>query len=149
MFFKTYAELVTYFEGLTATVTGLNGVTVGADEELLDQQSSRIKYPHLRVDTPEIRFVNEDENMATQYTFRMYVMTNGPTKTNKEENQRLSDMARLCERLIRRLWQDADADKFDIIQGDKTGDAIRRWSGDNCLGWWFSITIQLYTDECA
>lgn len=148
-FFKNYAELVSYFEGLSSSVTGLNGVTVGADEELLNQQASRVKYPHLRVDTPEIRFVNDDENMVTQYSFRLYVLTNDPVKTNREENARLSAMATLCESIIRQLWQDADDDKFDLILGDKTGDAVRRWSGDNALGWWFGVTIQLYTDQCA
>lgn len=149
MYFKTYIELVAYFEGLKDTVNGLKGVTVGADEEMLDQQGSRIKYPHLRVDTPEIRFINEDESMITQYTFRMFVLTNGPTKTNAEENQKLSDTAKIAERIIRRIWQDADADKFDVVNGDKAGDAVRKWSGDNCFGWWFSVSIQLYTDECA
>jgi len=56
----TYIELVQYFEGLPAVVTDLRQATVGADEEELSIQTNRIQYPHLRVDTPEISFLNDD-----------------------------------------------------------------------------------------
>lgn len=149
MAYKDYSQLVTYFQGLTATVTDIKSVTVGSDEEDLNIQNSRIVYPHLRVDTPELRFLNEDETMLTRYTFRMYVLTNEPKKTNAEENTALSNMEKICRKLIRRLWVDADAGLFDLITGEKTGDAVRHWSGDNVFGWWFTVVIDLYTDECA
>lgn len=147
-YLKTYKELADYFAGLTATVSGLNSVTVGADEETLGDQASQIVYPHLRVDTPEIRFVDEDQNAVTRFTFRLYVLTNEPVKTNAQENQKLSDMATLAQTIHRRLWTDADAGKFDLITGDKEGDAVRRWSGDNLFGWHFRVVIDLYPEDC-
>jgi len=124
-------------------------VTVGSDEEDLNLQNSRIVYPHLRVDTPEIKFLNDDENMVSRYTFRMYVLSNEPKKTNAEENAVLSSMEKICRKLIRRLWTDADAGLFDLITGEKPADAVRHWSGDNVFGWWWTVVIDLYTDECA
>jgi hypothetical protein len=149
MAYKDYSQLVTYFQGLTATVTELKSVTVGSDEEDLNLQNSRIVYPHLRVDTPEIKFLNDDENMVSRYTFRMYVLSNEPKKTNAEENAVLSSMEKICRKLIRRLWTDADAGLFDLITGEKPADAVRHWSGDNVFGWWWTVVIDLYTDECA
>jgi len=148
-YFKTYAELATYFEGLPATVTDLKSVTVGADEEMLNQQPTRIIYPHLRVDTPEFSLVDDDETPRTRYKFRMFVLTHEPKKTNAEANAKLSAMATLCEKILRHLWGDADAGKFDLVLGDKDGDAVRAWSGDNNYGWWFNVTIELYSDECG
>jgi len=149
MAYKDYSQLVTYFQGLTATVTELKSVTVGSDEEDLNLQNSRIVYPHLRVDTPEIKFLNDDENMVSRYTFRMYVLSNEPKKTNAEENAVLNSMEKICRKLIRRLWTDADAGLFDLITGEKPADAVRHWSGDNVFGWWWTVVIDLYTDECA
>lgn len=148
-YLKTYLELATYFKALPTTVTDLKSVTVGSDEEDLNQQNSRIVYPHLRVDTPEIVFRNDDEISVTRYTFRLYVLTNEPLKTNDEENLKLSQMATLAQKIHKRLWTDADLGKFDLIAGDRAGDVVRRWSGDNVFGWWFSVVIDLYVDECA
>lgn len=147
-YFKTYSELVSYFEGLTATVDGLKTVTVGADEETLNQQNSRIQYPHLRVDTPEWRLANDDENTVARFNFTLFVLTNEPRNTNAAANAALSTTAALASKILKRLWTDADAGKFDIVTGDKTGDAIRKWSGDNDYGWWFGVTIDLYVDDC-
>jgi hypothetical protein len=147
-YFKTYAELAAYFEGLPATVTSLKGVTVGADEEMLNQQNSRILYPHLRVDTPEFSLVDEDDTPRTRYKFTLFVLTHEPKKTNSEANAKLSAMATLCEKILKRLWVDSDEGKFDLVIGDKGGDAVRLWSGDNAYGWWFNVTIDLFTDEC-
>lgn len=148
MAYKTYIELATYFKGLTATVTEIKSVTVGSDEEDLGLQGSVILYPHLRVETPEIVFRNEDETMVTRYTFRLFVLTNEPRKTNEQENIVLSAMEQIVRKLIKRLWVDADAGLFDLITGDNPGDAVRAWSGDNVFGWWFQAVIDLYTDEC-
>ncbi len=147
-FLKTYLELATYFEGLTATVTDLKGVTVGADEEMLNQQATRILYPHLRVDTPEFRLMDDDDTPRTRYTFTLFVLTNEPLKTNVQANAKLSAMATLCEKILKRLYVDADAGKFDLVIGEKPGDAVRQWSGDNLYGWWFTVVIDLYSDEC-
>lgn len=148
-YLKTYKELADYFEALPASVTDLKSVTVGADEETLGDQASQIVYPHLRVDTPEILFLNDDQTSATRFTFRFYVLTNEPLKTNAQENQKLSDMATLAQTIHRRLWTDADAGKFDLIAGDKEGDAVRRWSGDNLFGWHFRVVIDLYPEVCV
>jgi len=148
MYYKTYKQLVDYFEALPAAINGLNGATVGADEALLSEQPTQVLYPHLRVDTPTIRFVNDDQNSATRYTFRVFVLMHDPMATNDTANQILSDMATLAERVLRKIQTDASDDLFDLLTGDKDGDAVRAYSGDNLFGWFFTITIDLYTEVC-
>lgn len=148
MYFKRYIELVDYFEALPGAIPAIKGVTVGSDEDVIEMQGSRIQYPYMRVDTPEITFLNDDENPVTRYRFRLYVFTNEPKKTNREENLKLDTMSALCRTILNQLYADADAGKFDLVVGDKPGDVIRRWSADNAFGWWLDIVIDLYTDEC-
>lgn len=148
-YFKTYLELCNYWPTLITSVPALKGVTVGADEEMLSQQSSRIQYPHLRVDTPEWSLVDDDDTPRTRFRFTLFVLTNEPKKTNTEANIKLSAMATLAQNILKQLYADADAGKFDLVLGDKNGDAVRQWSGDNDYGWWFNVTIDLFTDECS
>lgn len=147
--FTKYIELVTYFEELPLCLDDLASVVVGSDEASLDLQNSRIKYPHMRVDTPELRFMNDDNNAVIRHRFRCFVMTNEPKKTNAEENIRLSEMQTLCTKIIAQVYRDADLGAFDLILGDKESEPIRAWSGDNAFGWWFYLTIDLFTDECC
>lgn len=146
----TYIELVQYFEGLPAVVTGLRQATVGSDEEELSIQTNRIQYPHLRVDTPEISFLNDDESPVTRYTFKIAVMTNVSVQTYPNENAALSDMEILIRRIYQRIIADADTTKaFWLPYGEKKSAPIRRWSGDNAFGWMMDIVIDLYTATCT
>lgn len=147
--YKDYIELVNYFKALPDTVTDLKSATVGADEEDLNQQNSRIRYPHMRVDTPEINYPNDDSEMVTRYSFQIFVLTNEPRKTNDEENKALSAMEKIVRKIIKQLWADADTGLFDMAPAEKDADAVRRWSGDNLFGWRFLVRIDLWTDECA
>lgn len=146
--YKTYIELVNYFESLPTDIPAIKTVTVGADEEMLDAQSSRIAYPHLRVDTPKIQLSHGDGNPTTRYTFLVYLLGNVPSKTFDAENAMLSTLLTLVEQVNQKIWEDSDTDLFDVITDTNTGDNIRRYSGDNCFGWYFALTIELHTATC-
>ncbi len=148
-YLKTYAELCAYFAALPTSVTELETIVVGSDEEEIALQNSRIAYPALRVDTPTIRYIDEDNTPRTRYTFSLFLGTNEPRKTNADENTALSAMEVLMRKVYKRLWTDADAGKFDLVLGDASGDAIRRWSADNVFGWMLTVNIDLYPDECS
>lgn len=146
----TYIELCQYFEGLPTDIPAIKTVTVGADEATIDMQSARITYPHLRVDTPEISFLNDDAaDEVTQFRFRVFILKHEPKNDRREENQVLSDMLDLLKQVYRKLWTDADNNLFDLVTGPNKGDGIRHWSADNCFGWYINITINLYTATCS
>lgn len=146
----TYIELVNYWKGIKTHVPAIKMVTVGRDEQALDNQSapSLINYPHLRVDTPSISFLNDDENPVTQFKFQIFLLAAEITNLPDKENELLSTMLVTMQQVLKRIWVDADLDLFDIVQGNKEGDAIRGWSGDNCFGWTTTVTMMLYTSEC-
>ena len=148
-YYKTYIELCDYFAAMPTSVTELKSVVVGSDEEEISLQNSRIVYPCLRVDTPTIRYIDEDNTPRTRYRFTLFLGTNEPKKTNADENAALSAMEALLRKVYKRLWTDADAGLFDLVLGDAGGDAIRHWSADNLFGWMLTIDIDLYPDECA
>jgi hypothetical protein len=146
----SYAELEAYWLALPAQVPALKLVTVGRDEQALDNQTAPglVLYPHLRVDTPSITYLNDDEGEATRYTFQIFLLAPENTNMPRTENAVLSSMEQVLRSVYRRLWIDADAGLFDLVKGPAEGDAIRAWSGDNCFGWTMKIQIVLYVGEC-
>lgn len=145
----TYIELVNYFLTIPGLISGVKQVTVGADEEELNLQSNAIKYPHLRIDTPEIEYLNDDENPVTRYKFKLALLANVAVQTYPSENKALSDMEALLRQVYNKIVYDAEnTDDFDLVLGKRGSSPIRRWSGDNAFGWQMDITIDLYTATC-
>lgn len=146
----TYAQLVDYFEGLTATVTGLTMVRVGDDEAIIEFQNSQIRYPVLWVETPSVRFTGAgDANPAKRFRFALVTLINEPKKTNSEANAKLSDALALMEAVYGEILNHAETtDDFTLVLNDADSEPVRRWSGDNCYGWRMEIELEIERDEC-
>ena len=145
----TYSELVDYFEAMPSMIPGIKSVTVGADEEVMASQNTRIKYPHLWVETPMIRFTGTDENPAIRFSLGLNLIAAEGYKTNPEANKRLSETLNLMTSLYAQLLADSDADLFDLILSPADGDPIRRWSADNTYGWRLELAIEIQRLECG
>jgi len=146
--FNTYAELVEYWADMPSKITTLKGATVGDDEELENLQNTRIKYPHLWVETPEMTFTGTDENPASRFHFNLAVIANDPTSTNKNANAVLSTLHGILATLYARVLADSDAGDFDLILKDEQSDPIRKWSADNVFGWRMTLTLEIPRCEC-
>lgn len=144
----TYNELVEYLETMPAKITGLKGATVGADEEIFNLQPSRIQYPHLWAETPDVTFVGNDDNTGKRFALGLHVVTNEPKGTNKEANKRLSAMLTLAEEVYAQIVADADSGEFDLILKDDEAAPIRAYSADNLYGWRLEISIELPRCTC-
>lgn len=144
-----YMALVQHLEAYANSVPNLKMVTVGADEEPLGRQSSTILYPHLRIDTPTVSFIDPEDNYRTRYAFVFAVLKNVPLSTNALENQALSDTLDVLRAVHLRLISDSNADYFDFILDNETAKEIRRYSADNLFGWNITFKIELYNKTCA
>ena len=144
-----YMALVQHLEGYINFVPGLQMVTVGADEEMLGRQSSTVLYPHLRIDTPTVSFLDPEDNYRSRYTFVFAVLKNVPQQTNLAENQALSDTLDVLRAVHQQLISDSHADYFDFILDNETAKEIRRYSADNLFGWNIPFKIELYNKTCA
>ena len=150
MYLTSYNDFTTYWNGMPTAVPAIKTVTVGADDELLDMQSGpHINYPHLRVETPSITYVDQDEIEKTRYRFRIFILQNvTDSALIEQQNAALSATEAILRSVYRRLWVDADANKFDLLAGDPNGDNIQHWSGDDCYGWYMEITLEFYVGTC-
>lgn len=147
---KTLSELTAYWLTMPTVIPGIKLVTVGRDEQALDNQTmpGLVNYPHLRVDTPSVTIDGEYDSPVTDFTYQIFLFAPVSPDNPTEENAVLSTLLTLMQSVLLRLWQDADEEVFDIIQQPKKGDAIRAWSGDNCFGWTMEVKIRLYTGQC-
>jgi hypothetical protein len=147
--YSTYEQLVAYFRALPTVVSDLKGATVGHDEDIEGLQNTRILYPHLWVETPEVKFVGTDYNPATRYYFSISVITNEPLQKPEEGNAKLSATLMVMQSVWARMLEDADEELFDLVLQDGDGDPIRQWSADNAYGWRLRVAIDLPRYECA
>jgi hypothetical protein len=147
--YSTYDQLVAYWKAIPTVVSDLKGATVGNDEAIEDLQNTRITYPHLWVETPDIRFVGSDVNPATRFQFSICVITNEGYRKPEEANKKLSQTLTILQSVWARLLVDGDNGLFDLILQDGEGDAIIAWSADNDYGWRLQVTIDLPRYECA
>jgi hypothetical protein len=145
----TYNEVVTYFESMSTLIPGIKSVTVGADEEVMNTQNTRIRYPHLWVETPAMRFVGTDENPGIRMDLGINLIVNDPRKTNAAGNQALSSSLSLMTLFYSQLLADSDNDLFDLILSPNAGEPIRRWSADNAYGWRLEVSIEIPRIECG
>lgn len=145
----TYNEIVAYLESIPALIPGIKSVTVGADEEVMSLQNSRIKYPHLWVETPAISFVGTDHNPGIRFDLGINILAGEGLKTNKAGNTRLSETLNLLSLLYTQMLADSDNDLFDLILKSDAGDPIRRWSADNVYGWRLEISIEIPRIQCG
>lgn len=149
MLLSTYLELAQHLEAYAGDVDGLEHVTVGADAHTLGAESSVIKYPHLRVDTPTISLIDPEDNYRTRFTFQFAILTPVQIPTNLNENTALSATLEVLKNVHRRLIADSEADYFDLILDNEAGFDIRSWSADNLFGWRMNVKIELYNKTCA
>jgi len=147
--YTTYEQLAAYFAAIPTVVSDLKGATVGNDEAIEDLQNTRIAYPHLWVETPDIRFVGTDVNPATRFQFSIAVIMNEGYRTAKEANKKLSQTLEILESLWARLLLDGDEGLFDLILQDGDGEAIIAWSSDNAYGWRLQVVIDIPRVECS
>ena len=146
--YTSYNDLVAFWENMPSIVVALRGATVGEDEEIENLQNTRVQYPHLWVETPEIDFVGTDDNPASRFHFNVAVIANDPIRTNKTANALLSDLHAILSAVFTQVLIASDAGDFDLILKDERSDPIRRWSGDNVFGWRMTITLEIHRDEC-
>lgn len=145
----TYNELVAYFQSMPSLVPGIRSVTVGADEEVMNQQLTRIQYPHLWVETPGARFLGTDVDPRLRLEIGLNLIQAEGTQTNSAANLALSATLNLLELVYAQMLADSDNDLFDLILTSNAADPIRRWSADNAYGWRLEVSIEIQRLECG
>lgn len=146
----TLNELTAYWKAMPTHVPAIKMVTVGRDDEALNNQTAPglVNYPHLRVDTPTVVLGNDTESPTADFTYQIFLFAPVSGDNPDDENTMLSTMLTTLQAVYTRLWTDADAELFDLVLPNAEGEPIREWSGDNCFGWTLKIKIRLYTATC-
>lgn len=144
----TLAELTTYWQSMPTAIPGLKGATVGMDYTMLSAMSASIQYPHLRVDTPGITFIDVEDDFRTRYSYVVSVLINVPVVDSVRENAALSTSLELMKQVYMQVYEDSTNDLFDLILDNASGFDVQRYAGDNDFGWTLKINIELPNKDC-
>jgi hypothetical protein len=143
----SYEELCDYLSTFTV-VPGVKSVVIGDDEALMENMVSRIAYPVLWWETPDVSFTWSDDHPKTRFDLACAVVSNDNVKTAKNGNKILSDMLLTLQAVYAKIYEDAFGVRdFDIILKTNNAAPVRRWSADNAYGWRFEVSIELFRSE--
>jgi hypothetical protein len=139
----TLAELETYLDTFSEEIPGLAQVIHGDEMEILNRQNSRIQYPCMWVESPEVRLVEDGRRFSFSLTFLAHV----PKVDTRLERSKRSITLELAERAMRKLEDDEESGLFQL-EGNMEGTPILKYSGDNDTGYRFSVALTTGREDC-
>ena len=139
-------ELETYLEGFKPAIAALASVEIGDEEEILNRQNSRIKYPCMWVETPAVSLISTPP--GRMFKLAITFLYDVPKKDRKQERQRRSIALDIAEKAWTKLEDDEETGLFQLDSTRTEGDPITKWSGDNDTGYRFELTLTTGRNDC-
>lgn len=143
----TLDALEEYLEGFKSALADLAEVVFGDEEEILNRQNSRIKYPCMWVETPQVSLIGDPP--ARQFKFGLTFLYNVPKDDNRLERRRRSEALDLAERAWRKLEDDEECGLFQLDSIRTDGEPISKWSGDRDTGYRFEVRLTTGREDCC
>jgi len=142
----TLIEIEDWLATMPTKVPVLKEVVFGDEQEILDRQNSRIKYPLMWVETATPTFLTSPP--ATRFRFALTFLQNVASADNRRERIARSEMLTAAEAVMLELERGQDEGRWQFEPGGNEGDALLKWSGDRDTGWRFEFSLTVGRDDC-
>ena len=142
----TLSEFETYFLNFTTDIPELAQVLIGDEEELLNLQNSRVKYPLMGVGTPTPSFLYDPA--ATVFEFPFIFLKNVSKDSPEAQRAARNEMLIIAQKAWARLERGESEGLYEFIRNRDEGDAIMKYTGDNDTGWRFVARLKVGRDDC-
>jgi len=143
----TIADIEEYFRQLAANHVGIKDVVIGDSEEVLSVDRSRLNYPLLWLETPDVNW-NLRSPMRREYSIAFVVLINAQTDNWKLQRYILHQTLEITQSLLARISEDASMGWFKIPANAKS-DPILGYGHDHDYGWRTSFSIETPMNACA
>lgn len=140
-----YKEFVDYFRGLAEAHTTIADFVVGGSERILNRELSRITYPVMWLEHPDISPYYKGGANA-RFIGAFAILYNAPADDWEKEEADLDASLAICFSIINKMVEDAEEGRFHLDMDDIEINHKGRWSGDNDWGWRVGFAIGGYID---
>lgn len=142
----TLAQFDTFFLTFSTDIPEIAQVLIGDEEELLNLQNSRVKYPLMGVGTPQPSFLYDPASVL--YEFPFIFLMNVPKDTPEAQRAARNDMLVVAQKAWARLEAGESEGLYEFVRNRDEGDAIMKYTGDNDTGWRFTARLKVGRDDC-
>lgn len=142
----TLTEFETFFLTFPTDIPEIAQVLIGDEEELLNLQNSRVKYPVMGVGTPQPAFLYEPA--ATVFEFPFVFLMNVSRDTPEAARAARNDTLIIAQKAWARLEAGEAEGLYEFQRNRDEGDAIMKYTGDNDTGWRFTARLKVGRDDC-
>ncbi len=144
----TLGELDAYFKRLVDSHPNINSVVIGDSEQILSIDRSKIEYPCLWVETPNVDWHLKD-NPKRYYSFGFVVLANVPADRWLAQRYALHTTLEITEQLLTKIKDDSDENLIFIEQGTATSYPVLGYGHDHDFGWRTTMRIRASMAPCA
>ncbi|MEL6140044.1 MAG: hypothetical protein AAFU67_00330 [Bacteroidota bacterium] len=145
---NTYAEFNNYFRTLATEHVGINDFVQGLSERPLNRETSRINYPIVWLQYPDVVSIGQGENLRFKYEFDLYFLSNAPIDDWDREEENMSLLEGIAKDFLARLHYDARQREFEFNYTKPVLFAVTAWSADNLHGWRLEASIETIGEFC-
>lgn len=138
-----FIEYIHYFRALASTHVAMRSFVHGDVDRILNMERTKISYPCLWVETPEIEI--EAGKMIFRGAWVLLINTTTDDWTKQDEARHTT--LHLAEDLVERMWSDGAKGKF-VIEGRPKLSEISTFTHDNDYGWRCEFTIVIHKYKC-
>lgn len=145
---RTPGELLAYFESLAADHIDINDFINGDFEEILASERSKINYPALWVETPEIPMEGSFDSFTQRFegSFTVFMASAPDMEDKKRSNSERSFL--IARDIIFKMMQDKSLGIYDFEISSIRLEPVISYNNDNEQGWRVDYIIQHQPAEC-
>lgn len=144
---KTLAEIETYFKRIADESTELRGFVVGDTEQILSEDRSRLSYPMLWLETPDVTWELPNSGKRT-YSLYFSILHNTRVDDWQHQQYVLHTCLEIVEDMLARIRDDHRLNLFKIV-GQPQSDPIVGMGNDFDHGWRTHIMLEVPMKNCA
>lgn len=143
---RTLADIQEHFRRIAAASPDIADVVVGDSEEIISLERSRLTYPLLWLETPQINWSLENVG-EREYTLFFVVLINVKPENWQHQNYILHRTLEITNRILTKLRDDHREDILKLGSSAQS-DPIMGWGTDFDYGYRTRISIQAPLSKC-
>lgn len=140
---RTVLEYIQYFRALGDYHPGIQYVVHGDSPRIINESRTRLRYPCLWIETPDIEVINE----GLVFTGGIVVLKNAKLNSQALEDAALEETFHIMQGIIARIRQDADIGMFSY--DSMRMDNISTLTHDNDYGWRLTVRLTREQAKCC
>ena len=145
---RTYAELTEYFRRIAEDHPDINYFIVGDDDKILSLDRSKIDYPVLWLEKPDVNWSMVND-LRRSYNVSFVVLENAAIDDWEKEDKIYNNLLNITGNILQWMQEDKQENIIDVDLVNVNSNPVNTYGHDNDNGWRTTIRIKGKEGQCA